>query len=75
MFTLDNTAGFSPAELTGLNNALDAFIAAGWDEKSASDMLNNAWPRIVWLDAGALRGRAQALCGSRGSRGSRGSLG
>lgn len=43
MFTMDNTEGFNAAELTELNNALDALIAEGWDEKAASDKLNNAW--------------------------------
>lgn len=43
MFTLDNTEGFTEADLVLLNQALDALIAKGWEEKSASDRINNNW--------------------------------
>jgi hypothetical protein len=43
MFTMDNTEGFTPAQISQLNIALDALIAEGWEEKAASDALNNAW--------------------------------
>jgi len=43
MFTIDNTEGFSASQLVLLNAALDKLIAAGWEEKSASDHIINNW--------------------------------
>ena len=41
MFTAQNTNGFNAAELALMNEAVSALIAQGWDEKDASDLVNN----------------------------------
>lgn len=43
MFTLENTDGFSQSQLNELNRALKALVSEGWEEKAASDRLNNEW--------------------------------
>ena len=49
MFTMDNTDGFSQADLDELNEALETLLAdvdedtRDQAEKSYSDLLNNAW--------------------------------
>lgn len=43
MFTLDNTDGYTPAELEILNAVHAELVAAGIDEKNASDMVHNAY--------------------------------
>jgi hypothetical protein len=43
MFTEANTEGFTTADLAIMNEALAERMAAGEDEKSASDAINNAW--------------------------------
>ena len=47
MFTIDNTEGFSQGQIDELNHALKILVAEGWDEKSASDRLNNEWTEYV----------------------------
>jgi hypothetical protein len=41
MFTAQNTNGFNAAELALMNEAVSALMAEGWDEKDASDLVNN----------------------------------
>ncbi|WP_019573445.1 hypothetical protein [Curvibacter lanceolatus] len=41
MFTAQNTNGFNAAELALMNEAVSALMAQGWDEKDASDLVNN----------------------------------
>jgi len=43
MFTMENTQGFTEAELNLLNEAMAKLIAAGIDEKNANDIINNNW--------------------------------
>lgn len=43
MFTMDNTEGFTAAELATLNAALKIRMDRGEDEKSARDIINNRW--------------------------------
>lgn len=43
MFTIYNTEGFSTEHLVILNSALEKMLAAGWEEKSASDHIINNW--------------------------------
>lgn len=43
MFTQDNTAEFSVADLALLNEALAVRLARGEDEKNACAAINNAW--------------------------------
>lgn len=43
MFTLDNTEGFTTADLSLLNAALAILAARGIDESNASDIVNNNW--------------------------------
>jgi len=43
MFTMDNTDGFTQDDLDLMNEALKVLIAAGLDETSASDVINNNW--------------------------------
>jgi len=43
MFTMENTEGFSQDQLNELNAAMRFLIDDGFDEQTASDMLNNAW--------------------------------
>lgn len=51
-FRIDNTDGFTAQQLDELNAALEALVAEGWDEKAASDRLNNEWgPGVETADA------------------------
>lgn len=50
MFTIENTEGFSPSDLTLLNEALDVLVARGYDEKSASDLVNDRWVEGATLE-------------------------
>lgn len=43
MFTLDNTEGFTPANLIVLNAALAKLMERGIEESNASDIVNNNW--------------------------------
>jgi len=43
MFTMENTQGFTQADLNLLNEALAQLVADGIDEKNASDIINNNW--------------------------------
>jgi hypothetical protein len=43
MFTMTNTDGFSQDQLNELNAALRFLVDEGFDESTASDLLNNAW--------------------------------
>lgn len=43
MFTMDNTNGFTPADLVLMNEALAVLISSGIDEKNASAIINNNW--------------------------------
>ena len=43
MFTLDNTEGFTPANLTLLNAALAKLMERGIEESNAADLVNNNW--------------------------------
>ncbi len=47
MFTLDNTAGFTQADLDLLNQAAAVLIERGVDEKNAADIVNNNWHRTL----------------------------
>ena len=58
MFTMQNTDGFTEAQLEILNAALSIVQQAhpGMDESNASDLINNAW--IGEETASALANRA-----------------
>lgn len=43
MFTMDNTEGFTQADLELLNEALELLMADGIDESNASAIVNNNW--------------------------------
>jgi hypothetical protein len=43
MFTLDNTSGFSQADLDLMNRALRLLIEDGVEESNAADIVNNNW--------------------------------
>ena len=43
MFTLDNTEGFTAADLKLMNEALEILVAGGMDEQNASARINNKW--------------------------------
>jgi hypothetical protein len=43
MFTLDNTDGFTQADLDLMNAALEILVADGVDPSNASDIINNNW--------------------------------
>jgi hypothetical protein len=43
MFTMDNTTGFTSANLDLMNGALEILMAEGIDESNASDIVNNNW--------------------------------
>ena len=43
MFTMENTSGFTKADLELMNLALQALVARGMSEKSAADRVNNNW--------------------------------
>jgi hypothetical protein len=43
MFTMDNTDGFTQADLDLMNEALEKLVADGIDESNASDIINNNW--------------------------------
>lgn len=43
MFTMDNTEGFSQADLDLMNEAVEVLTADGMDEKNAADIVNNNW--------------------------------
>ncbi|MGE0521263.1 MAG: hypothetical protein AB7F22_25575 [Reyranella sp.] len=43
MFTHENTAGFSTADLRLLNRALATLIERGIDESNAADIVTNNW--------------------------------
>lgn len=43
MFTLENTDGFTSADCDLMNQAVQALMDRGIDEKNASDIVNNNW--------------------------------
>jgi ABC-type taurine transport system substrate-binding protein len=43
MFTLDNTEGFTAANIEIMNAALAKLVARGIEESNASDIVNNNW--------------------------------
>lgn len=43
MFTMDNTQGFTEADLDLMNEAVEVLIADGIDESNACDIVNNNW--------------------------------
>lgn len=44
MFTMDNTDGFTQAELNILNRVADALVAEkSYERSNAADAVNNAW--------------------------------
>ena len=43
MFRMDNTEGFTQADLDLMNEALEALLADGIDGSNASDIINNNW--------------------------------
>jgi len=43
MFTLDNSSGFSAADLQLMNQAMRLLIEDGIPEKNAADIVNNNW--------------------------------
>ena len=43
MFTMDNTDGFTKADLDLMNEALEILVADGIEESNASDIINNNW--------------------------------
>lgn len=53
-FRSDNTEGFSQDELDELNDALETLVSEGWDEKAATDRLNNVWQSSVATSHGLL---------------------
>lgn len=43
MFTMQNTEGFTQADLDLMNKAVATLMARGFDEANASDRVNNNW--------------------------------
>lgn len=43
MFTLENTEGFTQANLDMMNKALAILIERGVEESNAQDIINNNW--------------------------------
>lgn len=43
MFRMNNTQGFTQADLDLMNEALEILLADGIDESNASDIVNNNW--------------------------------
>lgn len=43
MFTIDNTEGFTQADLDLMNRAVRLLMEDGLDEKNAADIVNNNW--------------------------------
>jgi hypothetical protein len=43
MWTMDNTEGFTQAQLDMINEVHEGLTALGWEEKAANDLINNAW--------------------------------
>lgn len=43
MWTMDNTTGFSQAQLDIINSAIQMMDTGGIDESAVNDAINNAW--------------------------------
>jgi hypothetical protein len=43
MWTMDNTEGFTQAQLDIINQVHEELTTLLWEEKAASDLINNVW--------------------------------
>jgi hypothetical protein len=43
MWTMDNTEGFTQAQLDIINRVHEELTTLLWEEKAASDLINNVW--------------------------------